>query len=83
VTSGCIPMADRAGQRNIYYDVPNEHWLSHGAAYLTRAFGQSDLITKEAREASKGGDAFARIGKQLGLVVKGGSSALRRDIMAL
>lgn len=63
VTSGCIPMADRAGQRNIYYDVPNEHWLSHGAAYLTRAFGQSDLITKEVREASKGGDAFAWIGE--------------------
>lgn len=62
LTAGCLIMALRTVRAAHYYDFPSDTWLKHGAAYLSRVFGNTDLIDDSIREAGIGGDAFGWTG---------------------
>ncbi|PVH72982.1 HET-domain-containing protein [Cadophora sp. DSE1049] len=63
LTAGCMKIANRRETlRKNYHSVPSDSWFQHGAAYLTRVFGDAGLVDediKKAGEGGEGGDAFA------------------------
>ena len=60
LSAGCFLMIGGSKEfRRGYLSIPSNMWLKHGAAYLTRVLGGTNLIAEDVKKAGEGGDAFA------------------------
>ncbi|KAH7395426.1 heterokaryon incompatibility protein-domain-containing protein [Cadophora sp. MPI-SDFR-AT-0126] len=78
LTAGCKKFVSRYKtlHRN-YHSMPSDTWLQHGAAYLTRIFGDAGLVDEDIKKAGEGGDAF--VWNECALFVCGSRSFFRTE----
>jgi hypothetical protein len=56
LSNGCVATSSR--EPRAYHEIPKSEWRAQGAAYLTKALGQSDDISSALYEVAEDGDHF-------------------------
>jgi hypothetical protein len=56
LSNGCV--ATSLQEARPYHEIPKSEWLTQGAAYLTKALGQSDDVSPALYEVATDGDHF-------------------------